>query len=96
MMCIQTPGSFVWVVSLATREGTAWSSWVSYLVTGLLQGSLLFMCIMFEVRDRKSGQKQLVSSTSSEEDPGEGTRLLQESEEDPGEETHPLQASERM
>ena len=95
MMCIQTPGSFVWVVSLATREGTAWSSWVSYLVTGLLQGSLLFMCIMFEVRDRKSGQRQPVS-TSSEEDPGEGTHLLQESEEDPGEETRLLQASERM
>ena len=98
MMCIQTPGSFVWAVSLATREGTAWSSWVTYVVTGLLQGLLLFMCIMFELRDRKAGQKQQQqpASTSSEGDPGEGTHLLQESEEDPGEETALLQASERM
>ncbi|KAK6544794.1 hypothetical protein TWF694_001477 [Orbilia ellipsospora] len=53
MMCIQTPGSFVWALSLATREGTDWSSWLVYCVTGTLQGSLLVMAIIFE-RRRKS------------------------------------------
>jgi len=54
MMCIQTPGSFVWAISLAMREGTKWSSWLVYVVTGSLQGMLLAMCIAWEVRARKS------------------------------------------
>ena len=53
MMCIQTPGSFVWAVSLASREGTKWSSWITYVVTGVLQGALLAMCIIWELKDRK-------------------------------------------
>lgn len=59
MMCIQTPGSFVWVASLASREGTRWSSWMTYLVTGVLQGVLLGMCIVWEVRERRA-QKKIV------------------------------------
>jgi len=51
MMCIQTPGSFVWVASLAARFGwEGWSTWGIYLVTGVLQGCLLGMAITFEVR----------------------------------------------
>lgn len=89
MMCIQTPGSFVWAASLATREGVAWSSWITYIVTGLLQGTLLFMCIMFEARDRKSGQKLVSTSRYSavgttvgyeSEDEGEEAQLLSESQ----------------
>lgn len=53
MMCIQTPGSFVWAISLASREGTKWSSWVTYVVTGCLQGGLLVMCILWEMKSRK-------------------------------------------
>lgn len=53
MMCIQTPGSFVWAASLASREGTKWSSWITYVVTGVLQGALLAMCIIWELKDRK-------------------------------------------
>lgn len=58
MMCIQTPGSFVWVGSLAGRLGVAgWSTWGIYLVTGVLQGILLIMAIGFEVRDRRNQKK---------------------------------------
>lgn len=57
MMCIQTPGSFVWAVSLATREGTRWSSWATYVVTGTLQGVLLVMCVSFELSDRAERRK---------------------------------------
>lgn len=54
MMCIQTPGSFVWAASLAARLGKeGWSAWGVYLVTGCLQGSLLVMGIYFELRERK-------------------------------------------
>lgn len=58
MMCIQTPGSFVWVGSLAGRLGLAgWSTWGIYLVTGVLQGVLLVMAIGFEMRDRRDRKK---------------------------------------
>lgn len=58
MMCIQTPGSFVWVGSLAARFGwEGWSTWGIYLVTGVLQGFLLVMGILFELRARKERKK---------------------------------------
>lgn len=60
MMCIQTPGSFVWVASLAARLGWAgWSTWGIYAATGCLQGVLLVMAIGFEIREwrkRKSDE----------------------------------------
>lgn len=60
MMCIQTPGSFVWVGSLAARFGwEGWSTWGIYLVTGVLQGCLLVMGITFELRARKKGKSGL-------------------------------------
>ena len=53
-MCIQTPGSFVWVGSLAARFGwEGWSTWGIYLVTGVLQGCLLVMGIIFELKARR-------------------------------------------
>ena len=56
MMCIQTPGSFVWVGSLAARFGwEGWSTWGIYLVTGVLQGCLLVMGITFELKARRKG-----------------------------------------
>ena len=57
MMCIQTPGSFVWVASLAANLGwEGWSTWGIYLVTGILQGCLLMMGITFEIRDRRNSK----------------------------------------
>ena len=54
MMMIQTPGAFVFATSLALRFGAAgWSTWGVYIVTGCLQGCLLFMAINFELRDRR-------------------------------------------
>lgn len=55
MMCIQTPGSFLWAASLAARFGKeGWSTWGVYTVTGCLQGTLLVMAIYFELQARKS------------------------------------------
>jgi hypothetical protein len=55
MMCIQTPGSFLWAASLAARLGTQdWSAWGVYVVTGSLQGALLVMAIYFELQARKT------------------------------------------
>jgi PQ loop repeat. len=48
MMCIQTPGGFVFTATLFFAKGSHWSSWVSYLVAALLQGTLLTLCIYYE------------------------------------------------
>jgi PQ loop repeat len=49
MMCIQTPGSLVWAASLAQRLGVeGWSAWGVYVLTAILQGTLLVMGIYFE------------------------------------------------
>ena len=60
MMCIQTPGSFVWAASLAARLGAeGWSAWGVYLVTGCLQGSLLAMGSYFEISRRRQEKEEL-------------------------------------
>lgn len=53
MMCMQTPGGFVWSASLAFREGTKWSSWLPYFTAAFLQGVLLTIAVYFEVRNRR-------------------------------------------
>jgi hypothetical protein len=40
-MLIQVPGSVVFCVSLAGREGVRWDAWGVYAVTGLMQAALL-------------------------------------------------------
>ncbi|OAP64970.1 hypothetical protein AYL99_00942 [Fonsecaea erecta] len=60
MMCIQTPGSFVWAGSLAARLGPeGWSAWGVYLVTGCLQGTLLAMGSYFEIARRRKEKEEL-------------------------------------
>lgn len=59
MMCIQTPGSFVFAASLYARLGPAgWSTWGLFILSGILQSFLLFMGISFILRDRKAQQAQ--------------------------------------
>ncbi|KAF2871793.1 PQ loop repeat protein-like protein [Massariosphaeria phaeospora] len=76
MMCIQTPGSFVFAASLAARLGPGgWSAWGLFILTGLLQGCLLVMCLGFLWRDRKAAKAEsangngLLSESNNEETP---------------------------
>ena len=49
MMCIQTPGGFLFAASLAARLGWhGWSSWGVYVLTAVMQGILLVMAIRYE------------------------------------------------
>ncbi|KAH8695309.1 PQ loop repeat protein [Talaromyces proteolyticus] len=91
MMCIQTPGSLVFVASLAHRYGAeGWSAWGVYAVTAILQGTLLVMGISFEylgpnkdiIQEPFNPDHSTVdqSSTAGEEErerPSESTPLLQ-------------------
>ncbi|KAL2015690.1 hypothetical protein VTK56DRAFT_5025 [Thermocarpiscus australiensis] len=53
MMCIQTPGGFLFAASLFARLGWAgWSSWGIFVLTATMQGLLLYMAIYYEIRAR--------------------------------------------
>lgn len=81
MMCIQTPGSVVFAASLAVRLGKeGWSAWGVYLVTGCLQGTLLSMSIVFELRERK---KQKAQDNSADQQPVNGDVVVDSSEQTP-------------
>ncbi|KAF0520771.1 pq loop repeat protein [Gigaspora margarita] len=80
MMLMQTPGSFLFVYSLAIRPGTRWTTWFVFLVTGCLQGTLLVMCICWHFRAKRLGYGPFyVGETDSDGKPlapHEQTRLL--------------------
>jgi len=53
MMCIQSPGSALMVLSIALRPGTDWTSWIMFAVSGIMQAILLIMCIAWKLRQRR-------------------------------------------
>ncbi|TQW00800.1 hypothetical protein V2A60_001841 [Cordyceps javanica] len=54
MMCIQTPGGLLFAASLYMRLGAeGWSTWAIYLLTAAMQGSVLFMCVYYELARRR-------------------------------------------
>ncbi|PWN52363.1 hypothetical protein IE53DRAFT_385193 [Violaceomyces palustris] len=55
MMCLQVPGSAIFVYSLAIRPGTDWSSLAAYVLTGFLQLVLLILCISWRIRQHRAG-----------------------------------------
>ncbi|KAK4651833.1 hypothetical protein QC762_600190 [Podospora pseudocomata] len=60
MMCIQTPGGFLFAASLFARLGLAgWSSWGIFVLTATMQGLLLYLAIYYEIQSRNG----LVNST---------------------------------
>src|SRR5271155_4392089 len=82
MMCIQTPGSFLWAASLAARLGKqGWSAWGVYMVTGCLQGALLVMAIYFEIVERRRLKKQ--GENTAAHPNGDVTAGVEASEETP-------------
>ncbi|KAL2140658.1 hypothetical protein VTI28DRAFT_3515 [Corynascus sepedonium] len=51
MMCIQTPGGFLFAASLFARLGWAgWSSWGIFVLTATMQGLLLSLAIYYEIK----------------------------------------------
>lgn len=55
MMCLQVPGSAIFVYSLALRPGVNFTSLAAYVCTGILQGVLLGLCIAWRIRERRLG-----------------------------------------
>lgn len=93
MMLIQTPGSYVWAASLAVRLGWAgWSIWGLYIMTGTLQGVILVMGIVFELRNRRERRRlEEEQEAEYEEEEREG---LAPREDEIRDESTPLLSSE--
>ncbi|KAJ7159986.1 hypothetical protein C8R43DRAFT_1064058 [Mycena crocata] len=53
MMCVQSPGAVGMVLSIALRPGTNWTSWITYAVAGLMQFTLLSICLAWKLRQRR-------------------------------------------
>ncbi|KAK4448471.1 hypothetical protein QBC34DRAFT_407476 [Podospora aff. communis PSN243] len=60
MMCMQTPGGFIFAGSLFARLGWAgWSSWGIFVLTASMQGILLAMAIYYETVAHNQAGKPL-------------------------------------
>lgn len=87
MMCIQTPGGFVFTMTLFFTKGSHWSSWVSYCVAAVLQGTLLGLCIYYEYFRNDGVTAELLERQEVERYVHEN---LQDLDDDPSAETVPL------
>lgn len=67
-MLIQVPGAFLFAFSLWLRVGwEGWSTWLVYIVTGLLQAMLLVLAINYWI-ERKRAEKLVLDSEEEQED----------------------------
>ncbi|EPQ32214.1 uncharacterized protein PFL1_00411 [Pseudozyma flocculosa PF-1] len=55
MMCLQVPGSAIFVYSLALQPGTGWSSLAAFILTGFFQLVLLVLCVAWRIRQHRAG-----------------------------------------
>lgn len=86
MMCIQTPGGFIFTMTLFFTKGSHWSSWVSYLVAALLQGTLLLLCIYYEyiknegitseILERREIDRNIIQNLDGVNNDGQETDVL--------------------
>lgn len=64
-MLIQVPGAFLFAFSLWQRVGwEGWSTWLVYIITGILQGALLGMAISYYMA-RKHSEAKVEDSDST-------------------------------
>jgi uncharacterized protein with PQ loop repeat len=50
MMCLQTPGGYIWSYSLFAQPGSQWSSWLPFFAGANLQMILLSMCLYYNLK----------------------------------------------
>ncbi|KAF7291108.1 hypothetical protein MIND_01253900 [Mycena indigotica] len=88
MMCVQSPGAVAMVLSIALRPGTNWTSWITFAVAGLMQFTLLSICIAWKLRQRRlciddfgqplSGNDPSSISATSVPEPQDGISIEEE------------------
>lgn len=76
MMCIQTPGGFLFAASLYARLGLeGWSTWAIYLLTAVMQGFVLGLAIYYELSARQRERAILSQDNSIPHSPLENAHL---------------------
>lgn len=73
----------MFVYTLAIRPGVDFTGWAPYFVTGVLQGTLLILCLIFKRRQAKLGiddwGNDTSGSSSSTASPNENRRQSERS-----------------
>lgn len=64
-MLMQTPGSFIFCYTLALSPGVNASTWLTYLVSGSLQGLLLVICIYYHYFKKTSEYTVIIDEHES-------------------------------
>ncbi|PKI85296.1 hypothetical protein MVES1_000961 [Malassezia vespertilionis] len=54
-MCIQVPGTFLFIYVLTLREDLDWTSFLAYVCAGILQLVLLALCLAWKIRQKRLG-----------------------------------------
>ncbi|ODV84955.1 hypothetical protein CANARDRAFT_8089 [[Candida] arabinofermentans NRRL YB-2248] len=79
MMILQTPGGFIWSLSLYLQPGSRWSSWLPYLSAAFMQLVLLLLCFYFRWRyDTDRDEINAIEQIEHENIVDETTPLLTE------------------
>lgn len=68
-LLMQCPGSFLFALSLAMSPGTNWTSWISFVVCGALQGMLLIMYAVFRIYPGTPAASDLFPDENLEDQP---------------------------
>lgn len=58
-MLIQVPGGYLWCLSLATRHGSHWSTWISLFMAATLNFILFLMGIYYNSRGKPEGLRPM-------------------------------------
>lgn len=66
MMLMQTPGGFLWTLTLFLLPNSKWSSWLPYFTAATLQGFLLGMCIYYQFHSLKNQEQEAIQSIVAE------------------------------
>ena len=78
-MIIQVPGAFMFAFSLWLRVGwEGWSTWLVFVVTGVLQAVLLGLAVFYYMADRRRVREEVRAEVGAENEdaPDERTALL--------------------
>ncbi|EEB09806.1 CTNS domain-containing protein [Schizosaccharomyces japonicus yFS275] len=77
MMLVQTPGGFLITYIISQLPGTNWSSYIMYLISASLQGTLLMLCLYYVRQERHFGYSQLNQDAIEAETEREAVETLE-------------------
>jgi uncharacterized protein with PQ loop repeat len=65
MMCIQTPGGYLWTATLMLKPGSHWSSWLPYFTAATCQGLLLILSVYYDYFTKQEDKLPLLDDDTT-------------------------------